>query len=283
MKMYMPLIASEDGVPMFVKQPGVTLEPGDILGILTLDDPARVKHAKPFDGLLPSLGMPYVIGSKPHQKFHSCIDILHNILDGYDNQAIMASTLKELIEVLRNPELPFSEMTSILSTLSGRMPSKLEESIRNAIDTSKSKLTAREFPAARTKKLLDNYLNDHVRPQDRTMFRSQLASLFDAVESYRSGLKSHEWSVITALLRKYESTEKLFGGSIESRVLALREQHKNDLDKVTALVLSHTKAQSKNKLVMSLLDLVKSGASSLSTPGNEMNEVLKELAALEGR
>ena len=58
MKMYMPLVASEDGIVQFVKQPGVSLEPGDILGILTLDDPARVKHAKPFEGLLPPMGTP---------------------------------------------------------------------------------------------------------------------------------------------------------------------------------------------------------------------------------
>jgi acetyl-CoA carboxylase/biotin carboxylase 1 len=49
MKMYMPLTASEDDIVQFVKQPGVSFEPGDILGILTLDDPARVKHAKAFE------------------------------------------------------------------------------------------------------------------------------------------------------------------------------------------------------------------------------------------
>lgn len=282
--MYMPLIATEDGVPMFVKQPGITLEPGDILGILTLDDPARVKHAKPFDGLLPSMGMPYVTASKPHQKFHLCLEILNNILEGYDNQAIMAATLKDTLAALRNPELPFSEVSAILSTLSGRMPARLEDSIRSVIDaSSKPRSSPREFPAARVKKLLDNYVNDCVRAQDRTMFRLGLAALFDAVESYRGGLKRHEWDTIAMLLRKYEATEKLFGGSIEARVLALREQHKNDLDAVTALVLSHTKAQSKSKLVMSLLDLVKSGASSLSTPESPLNEVLKDLAALEGR
>jgi hypothetical protein len=32
-----------------IKQLGVSLEPGDILGILTLDDPKRVKHAKLCD------------------------------------------------------------------------------------------------------------------------------------------------------------------------------------------------------------------------------------------
>ena len=101
MKMYMPLVASEDGVVQLIKQPGVSLEPGDILGILTLDDPARVKHAKPFEGQLPATGPPGVIGNKPYQRFLRCIGILNDILDGFDNQAIMASTLKDLIDVYR--------------------------------------------------------------------------------------------------------------------------------------------------------------------------------------
>ena len=80
--MYMPLTASEDGIVQFVKQPGVSLEPGDILGILTLDDPARVKHAKPFEGLLPPTGNPAVIGNKPHQRLAYYFGILTDILDG---------------------------------------------------------------------------------------------------------------------------------------------------------------------------------------------------------
>ncbi|GJJ11159.1 hypothetical protein Clacol_005391 [Clathrus columnatus] len=284
MKMYMPLIATEDGVVLFVKQPGVSLEPGDILGILTLDDPARVKHAKPFEGQLPAMGPTQFVGSKPYQRFDRCLEILNNILDGYENQWIMGSTLRDLIEVLHDPELPFSEVLTILSTLSGRMPAKLEESIRNVLDGVKAKPAGRDFPGARVKKLLDNYLNENILPQDRTMFRSQLSKLFATVESYRSGLKTHEWDTIAGLLRKYESTERLFGGSIESRVLTLRDQHKNNLDAAAAYVLSHTKAQSKNKLMMSLLDLVKAGGSaSLVTSDNQMGEVLKDLTALEGR
>ena len=98
--MYMPLVAAEDGIVQFVKQPGVSLEPGDILGILTLDDPARVKRAKPFEGLLPDMGTPSVIGNKSHQRMYFYLDVLNNILDGYDNQAILAPTLKDLIEIL---------------------------------------------------------------------------------------------------------------------------------------------------------------------------------------
>lgn len=283
MKMYMPLVAAEDGVVQFVKQPGVSLEPGDILGILTLDDPARVKHAKPFDGLLPPMGYPGIVGNKPHQRYLRCMGTLNDILEGYDNQAIMASTFKELIEVLHDPELPYSEVTAILSALAGRMPSRLEDGIRAAIDTAKSKSDAQEFPAVRIKKVLEHYIQDSILPQDRAMFRTQLSALYDVLERFMGGLKGHEVYTLANLLSAYESTEKLFGGSIEARVLNLREQYKDDLDKVVALVLSHTKAQSKSKLVLSILDYVKSSGLPVSNPESRLYQVLSSLAALESK
>ncbi|PLW33217.1 hypothetical protein PCASD_09498 [Puccinia coronata f. sp. avenae] len=102
----MPSVASEDGIPQFVKQPGVTLKAGDILGVLTLDDPSRVKHARPFAGQLPPMGLPSIVGSKPHQQYDSLLKILYNILDGCDNTSVMQSTLKDLMVVLQDPELP---------------------------------------------------------------------------------------------------------------------------------------------------------------------------------
>jgi acetyl-CoA carboxylase / biotin carboxylase 1 len=68
------------------------------------------------------------------------------------------------------------------------------------------------------------------------------------------------------ILAWYLDTEKLFGegGSIEERVLKLCEEHKDDLGHVAALVLSHSKAQSKNKLMLSLLNIVKAAGSSIS-------------------
>ncbi|QRW03198.1 acetyl-CoA carboxylase [Ceratobasidium sp. AG-Ba] len=286
MKMLMPLIAAEDGTIMFVKQPGVSLEPGDILGILTLDDPTRVKHAKPFEGLLPAMGPPNVIGNKPFQRLRASIEVLHNILDGFDNQAIMTSTLKDLWTVLRDPELPFSECSSTLAALSGRLPSKLEDAIRAAIDTAHSKPAPQEFPAARLRKLLDNHLQENVLPQNRPLVRTQLGDLFDIVERYRHGLKIHEWNAIIGLLSRYESTERLFGGGqFEEKVLKLREQYRTELDKVAALVLSHSKAQSKNKLVLALLEEIQRGVPGPAIGGVEesLNEVLRSIAALESR
>ncbi|KAG1780813.1 carboxyl transferase domain-containing protein [Suillus placidus] len=283
MKMYMPLVAAEDGVVQFVKQPGVSLEPGDILGILTLDDPARVKHAKPFEGLLPPMGLPGIIGNKTYQRFVRCMGTLNDILEGYDNQAIMASTFKDLIEVLHDPELPYSEVNAILSALSGRMPAKLEDGIRGAIETAKSKSDAHEFPAVRIKKVLEHYVQDSILPHDKAMFRMQLTALYDVLERFMGGMKGHEVHTIANLLSAYEQTEKLFGGSIETRVLKLREQHKDDLDKVVAVVLSHTKAQSKSKLVLAVLDYVKTSGLPVSNAESRLYQVLNDLAALESK
>ncbi|TCD69094.1 acetyl-coenzyme-A carboxylase [Steccherinum ochraceum] len=283
MKMYMPLVASEDGIVQFVKQPGVSLEPGDILGILALDDPARVKHAKPFEGLLPAMGNPADAGNKPHQQLTYYLGILNDILDGFDNQAIMAQTWKSLLGVLHHPELPYTEAAAILATLSGRMPGKLEETVRTAIDNAKSKGDGTEFPAARIKKLLEHYVEDNLRPQDRTMFRSQLATLFEFVDKYQFGLKQHELDTIATLLARYEETEKLFGGSIEARVLSLREQNKDSLDKVVSLVLSHIMAHRKGRLVMTILDHVKDSGMTVSDPDSKLYQVLQGLAALEAR
>jgi acetyl-CoA carboxylase/biotin carboxylase 1 len=282
MKMYMPLTASEDGIVMFVKQPGVALEPGDILGILTLDDPSRVNHAKPFEGLLPLTGPPGVLGTKTHQRLALYAGILNNHLEGFDNSAVMNTTFKSLIEVLHDPELPYAETTAILSALSGRMPQKLEDAVRATIETAHAKGAAAEFPAVKLKKQLEHFLQDNVRAQERTMLRQQITPLLDVVERFLGGLKAHQVHVVARLLAHYADTEKLFGGSIESRVLALREQHKEDLDVVVALVLSHIKAPSKAKLVLTILDYVKSSSMPVSGEG-ELYEVLQALALLEGR
>ncbi|KIY53020.1 hypothetical protein FISHEDRAFT_55652 [Fistulina hepatica ATCC 64428] len=283
MKMYMPLIASEDGVVQLIKQPGVSLEPGDILGILTLDDPARVKHAKPFEGLLPAMGPPGVIGSKPHQRFIRSLGILNDILDGFDNQAVMNATLKELIDVLHERELPYSYMNAALSSLSGRLPAKLEETMRSVLETTHAKGEGHEFPTARLKKVIEHYVTDNILPQNRTMFRVSLAPLTTIIEQFTGGLKGHETDTIAELLVLYESTERLFGGSIETRVLALREQHKDDLDKVAALVLSHIKVQSKAKLVLALLDYVKTNNLNVASAESRLSTVLQNLATLEAK
>src|SRR6201996_2005996 len=126
MKMYMPLVAQEDGIVTLIKQPGTTLEAGDILGMLALDDPSKVKSAQPFMGTFPEFGPPTVLGTKAPQRFNNLHGVLQNIMTGYDNNLIMKDTLKDIVEVLRDPELPYGEWVAEASALHARMPHKLD-------------------------------------------------------------------------------------------------------------------------------------------------------------
>jgi len=229
------------------------------------------------------MGTPGVIGSKAHQRLNRCLGVLNDILDGFDNQAAMNTTLKEVIENLQEPQLPYSEINAILSSLSGRIPSKLEDNIRTAIDAARSKGERTEFPALRIKKLINHYVQDSILSQDRAMFRTKIAGLYEVLERYQGGLKGHGTETIAKLLERYEATEKLFGGSIEARVLALREQYKDDLDTAIGFVLSHIKVQSKVKLVLAILNYVKDSGINVSNPESRLFKVLQGLASLEAK
>ncbi|EPQ31237.1 uncharacterized protein PFL1_01422 [Pseudozyma flocculosa PF-1] len=281
MKMYLPLVAAEDGIVSFVKTPGVALSPGDIIGILSLDDPSRVQHAKPFGGQLPDFGLPVIVGSKPHQRFAYLVSILGDILDGYDQSPVMQATIKELIEVLRNPELPYGQCTQILSSLSGRIPSRLEDLLRNALELGQSK--GAEFPAVRMRKLTENFLRDSVDAAIRGQVQATVAPLTQLFEAYAGGLKGHEANVLAALLNKYFDVESLFTGEADV-ILEMRLQADGNLDKVVELQTSRNGVNRKNALLLTLLDKhIKRTALVSRTTGPKMGEALKNLASLQGK
>ncbi|KAJ3898998.1 acetyl-CoA carboxylase [Lentinula edodes] len=75
----------------------------------------------------------------------------------------------------------------------------------------------------------------------------------------------------------------MFGGSIEARILTLREQNKDDIDKVISLVLSHIKVSSKAKLVLTILNHIKTKSISVSNAESPLYKVLQDLASLEAK
>ncbi|KAF2139143.1 uncharacterized protein K452DRAFT_232893 [Aplosporella prunicola CBS 121167] len=284
MKMYMPLIAQEDGVVNLIKQPGVTLEAGDILGILALDDPTKVKSAQLFLGQLPEFGPPQIMGSKPPQRFTFLSGVLQNILKGFDNQVIMAATLKELMGVLRDPELPYGEWNAQASALHARMPQKLDTQLSQIVERAHSRNL--EFPAKQLIKAFNRFLEENVEPGDATLLRSALAPLTDVMNQYIEGLKVHEYNVMINLLDQYSDVETLFS-SRQSRdeevVLKLREEHKDDIVSVVYTVLSHTRVQSKNNLILAILDSYKPNKPGVGNVAKYFKRTLQRLTELESR
>ncbi|TVY18618.1 Acetyl-CoA carboxylase [Lachnellula arida] len=284
MKMYMPLLAQEDGIVQLIKQPGATLEAGDILGILALDDPSRVQHAQQFIGHLPDLGPPQVVGTKPAQRFVLLHNILKNILDGFDNQVIMASTLRELIDVLRDTELPYGEWNAQFSALHARMPQRLDAIFTQIVDRAKSRKG--DFPAKNLNKALVKFLEESVEPADVDLLKAALAPLIEVLDRYAEGQKVHEFDVFSGLLIQYASVEKLFSGRSsrdEEVILKLRDDNKGDISKVVQTVLSHSKIGAKNNLVLAILEEYKPNKPNVGNVAKHFRPALKMLTELESR
>ncbi|KAJ9106305.1 hypothetical protein QFC21_001450 [Naganishia friedmannii] len=283
MKMILPVTASESGIAQFMKQPGQTLAQGEILGILTLDDPSKVKFAKPFEGILPTFALEHGrYGSKPHQRLRENLEILYDSLNGYDNSAAIIASLRIVESSLREPDLPYAHVSDVLSTLSGRMPAKLEEDTRAVIDASRQKKL--EFPSKKLRHIIEQYLEESVTPKDRTAVRASVYPLQVVVDAFDGGLRAHEYQVWADLLNAYAAVEEPFalGKTEEQAVLKLREANK-DIDAVVKLVLSHSKVAQKNKLIFAILDIIKSPSGQKAISDKRINPALKRLAALDSR
>lgn len=283
MKMYMPLVAQEDGIVQLIKQPGTTLEAGDILGILALDDPSRVKQAQAFVDKLPPFGDPVVVGAKPAQRFSLLFNILSNILNGYDNSVIMADTLKELIEVLRNPELPYSEWNAQFSALHARMPQKLDAQFTQIVDRAKSRHA--EFPAKALSKAFHKFLEEHVADSDAELLKTTLAPLTDVLDLYADGQKNRELAVIKDFLENYWEVEKLFVNHAQedSVILKLRDQHKEEIAKVVQTVLSHSRVAAKGSLILAILEEYRPNKPNVGNIARNLRETLRKLTELSSR
>lgn len=239
MKMCMPLLAEEDGTVQLMKQPGATLSAGDMLAVLALDDPSRVKHAKPFEGVLPEMGSATAAGTKPIHRFTQLLAVLHCILGGCDNQVVMRATLKQLMEVLQDPELPFSEWHQCISALHSRLPLDLDKSLSEVVN---KKLHS--FPSKRILSLLSG------APE-------VAAPLREIALRYADGLDVHSHRVIGDLLEEYYATESLFAGENvreEEVLLNLRDSNKDSLENVVDIALSHSRVGAKNSLISAILD-----------------------------
>jgi len=284
MKMYMPLLAQEDGIVQLIKQPGSTLEAGDILGILALDDPSRVKQAQPFLDKLPELGSPVILGNKPAQRFAVLYSTLKNILLGFDNQNVLAQTLGELIEVLRDPELAYSEWNAQFAALHGRMPQKLDAQFAQIVERARSRQA--EFPSRNLSRAFQKFLDENVASGDAELLKATLKPLTDVLSLYADGTRSRELNVISSLLDVYADTERLFSGrrsQDEEVILKLRDENKDNIQQVVQTVLSHSRVGSKNTLVLAILDEYRPNKPGVGNIAKHLRPVLRKLAELESR
>ncbi|XP_032166010.1 acetyl-CoA carboxylase 2 isoform X1 [Mustela erminea] len=285
MKMIMTLNVQESGRIKYIERPGATLEAGCVVARLDLDDPSKVHPAKPFTGKLPSQQTLPIMGEKLHQVFHNVLENLTNVMSGYClPEPIFSTKLKEwvkkLMMTLRHPSLPLLELQEIMTSVSGRIPTPVEKSVRRVMAQYASNITSVlcQFPSQQIATILDCHAATLQRKAEREVFFMNTQSIVQLVQRYRSGTRGYMKAVVLDLLRRYLRVEHHFQQAhYDKCVINLREQLKPDMSQVLDCIFSHAQVAKKNQLVIMLIDELCGPDPSLS---EELTSILIELTQL---
>lgn len=285
MKMVMTLTAAESGCIHYVKRAGAALEPGCVIGKLQLDDPSRVQQAELYTGALPSTQAVALRGEKLHRVFHSTLDHLVHIMNGYClPEPFFSAKLKEWVErlmkTMRDPSLPLLELQDIMTSVSGRIPPAVEKAIKKEMAQYASNITSVlcQFPSQQIANILDSHAATLNKKSEREVFFMNTQSIVQLVQKYRSGIRGHMKAVVMDLLRQYLKVEIQFqNGHYDKCVFALREENKGDMVSVVNYIFSHAQVTKKNLLVTMLIDQLCGRDPTLT---DELMTILTELTQL---
>ncbi|KAJ7391694.1 hypothetical protein OS493_017391 [Desmophyllum pertusum] len=286
MKMVMPLTVSESGCVHYVKNTGAVLEPGSVVAKLELDDPSKVTQAQLYTSQFPQTSEPKLKGTKLHQIFQVARENLQNIMDGYCiGEPHFSQRLEEnvntLIRALRDPALPLLELQEMISSISGRIPVTVEETIRRHLSNYASNITSvlSQFPSQQIANVVDAHAATLTKRTERDAFFLNTQNIVQLVQRYRNGIRGHMKAVVLSLLRQYLQHEVLFNeGNFEKCVTLLRDKNKaKDLAPVVQSIFSHASVSNKNQLTIMLIDQLCGRQSGLS---DELNHILQELTTL---
>ena len=277
MKMQMPLVAKTDGIIELLRQPGSIIEAGDVIAKLTLDAPSKANESSLYRGELPALGPPIIEGSQPIHKLKVLISRLENVLNGYNENFGIETTLKELIKILRDGRLPYSEWKSQISAVRNRLPRQLNGELENLIKKSVF------FPAKELHNLMTRYVEEN--SDDHVMYVA-LQPLLEISERYNSGLANHECEVFLKLIKKYHAVEKIFENhdvDEERNLLDLRRKDLKNLNDILCINLSHANVVGKNKLIIAILHIYEPLYQDSSEMSLKFEDIVHDLATLESK
>uniref|UniRef100_A0A4W4HB32 acetyl-CoA carboxylase n=1 Tax=Electrophorus electricus TaxID=8005 RepID=A0A4W4HB32_ELEEL len=285
MKMVMTLTAGESGCIHYVKRAGAVLEPGCIIAKLQLDDPSRVQQVRLHTGALPRIQAVALRGEKLHRVFHSTLDHLVHIMNGFClPEPFFSAKLKEWVErlmkTLRDPSLPLLELQDIMTSVSGRIPPAVEKAIKKEMAQYASNITSVlcQFPSQQIANILDSHAATLNRKSEREVFFMNTQSIVQLVQKYRSGIRGHMRAVVMDLLRQYLKVEVQFQqGHYDKCVFALREEYKDEMANVLNYIFSHAQVTKKNSLVTMLIDQLCGRDPTLT---DELMAILTELTQL---
>ncbi|ESN91710.1 hypothetical protein HELRODRAFT_70230, partial [Helobdella robusta] len=262
MKMIMELRAAHSGCIHYLKRPGASLDAGTVIATLTLDDASKVQMSKPYEGQFPKTDRAIHLGDKLHQIFDNTKSSIDQILEGYCLpdpyfKQRLDQNLETLSKCLKDPHLPLLKLQEIISSISGRIPTEVETSLRQLMAGYASNITSVmcQFPSQQIANILDSHAASLTKRSEKDVFFIATQGIGQFVKKFRNGLRGHTKLVIQEFIRNYLKIETQFQhGSYDKCVSLLRGANKDDMTLVTPFIFSHSQVAKKNLLIISLID-----------------------------
>lgn len=307
MKMYLTLSAPESGKILLVAAEGSSVETGDLLAHLELDDPSKVRRSEKFKGNLPNFADPQITGAKPHQRFNAAIREVRHLLQGFDARL---DSMEDLMNSFDDIRVCAGEVRETLSSLMGRVPSSLAEKVNSELNTMLQQANDSDVEMDVNINKLSSCFSLHTISEGSvkdswaaqskcisgTMRRilifcqgvPEASELKEVASKYVNG--SIFAASVSGLLDHYLEIEKHFAqqtGTLADVLFALRDGFKNDLSKVLHIAASHIRLREKNDCLLRFLDLLARPAQvavlAEENPQTlEFREKLLELSQLNG-
>lgn len=274
MKMYLTLTAPESGKITIANTEGTSVEIGEVIATLELDDPSKVRRAERFTGSLPEFKDPQAVGLKPHQQFLASEKELKLLLRGFDAKR---GAIVDYVNAIDDVRVCAGEIREALSFLSGRISTDIQKSIESELSTLLSTVgvqNGNDFE--RGEKFMGCFSNTNsTEVKQKWMRQSRAVSsaiarilelcrdapaaseLIETASKYSSG--SVLGSSIAGVLDEYLKIEKNFarrsGGSADA-LFALRDGNKKDLSSIVEIAASHIRLRQKNSSLIKFLEVL---------------------------
>eukprot|EP00871_Galdieria_phlegrea_P005615 jgi/Galph1/6054/GphlegSOOS_G4712.1 len=300
MKMYITVYSETSGRIHLLKSDGATVEIGEVIATLQLEDNSQVKLPTPFKGQLPPMKPPGALSNKPHQKLRICKSSIEMLMDGYDaNESLM----EEWLGLLQNPLIVRGEVHEVLSELVSYLPKDLYEDLNTCLQSlgkqvsyeselglciqspSSSHITSQSLNnldvSTHVKQMIQR-INDYrssLRVSEREHFLQKIVSLTEVLSRFEYGMESYAIQEMSHILQKYIQMEKPFSKNkrAEDVLFEMREAYKDDLSKVVDAAISHMNLPVKNRIILKILDYLSRDAPKICQYKN-LEQSLMELS-----
>lgn len=282
MKMYLNLTAPESGKIRLRAPEATPVEIGDVIAVLELDDPSKVRRAKKYEGELPQYAPPQAQGSKPHQRFDSAKRELALLLRGFDARQ---NSLEDFMDTIDDPRVCAGDIREALSSLSGRIQpfvaQSVEAELRAMLNATRSQERTDSGEDVKSGGMFA--VHRQTTPIEKDQWRSAVDAISTAVSRIVATCESipqaEELTMIArrylygtvlaptaaSLLDEYLDIEKLFfvrrTGGAGDALFELRDSNKNDLSAVVEVAASHVRLKEKNTALIKFLNTLTRPAS----------------------